>query len=61
MARPIEVRPSYNNDSSFLNRLAVAVSKDTKQPQSWIREVQITINNLIRLLNEANERKIRGE
>lgn len=60
MARPIEVRPSYNNDSSYLNRLAVAVSKDEKQPMDWRRETQITINNLIRLLNEANDRKIRG-
>lgn len=59
MARPIEVRASYNNDSAFLNRLGTAVSKDTEQPMDWRRETQITINNLVRLLQEANDRKLR--
>ena len=58
MPRPIEVRPSYDNDAGFLTRLSVAISKDTAQPNEWIREAQTTIQSLILLLTEANKRKI---
>lgn len=57
MPRPIELRPSYNNDVAYLSRLSRAVELDKGQPSSIQREIQTLINSLIETLNRAQKNR----
>ena len=57
MARPVEMRSSYENDVGFLMRLSRAIALDRMQPESWRNEVQTAIQNLTQSLLEANKRR----
>lgn len=61
MPRPVELRPSYNNDVAFLTRLARAVELDKAQPNSMQREIQTLINSLIETLNRAQKNRIESK
>jgi hypothetical protein len=57
MARPVEIRASYDNDMSYLTRLSRAVEKDDTQTIEWKRECTHYINTIIVKFAEANNRK----
>jgi len=61
MPRIVEIRPSYAADSQYLFRLARAIEIDVKQPAEWRQQTMIKIYELIQLLSDANQRKIKEE
>jgi hypothetical protein len=52
------MRASYGPDAAFLLRLQVAVKKDTRRSQEWIREVSRCLNRVTSLFLEAEAKNL---